>query len=45
VRLLGVRVAGLTSDAPATPSSDTIADPAGGEDSREALLDQLSLRV
>jgi DNA polymerase-4 len=44
VRLLGVRVAGLTSDAPATPSSDAVADSAGGEDSREAL-DQLSLRV
>jgi DNA polymerase-4 len=49
VRLLGVRVAGLTSpDTSAAPASDAAVDPAGADiavdDSREAL-DQLSLRV
>jgi DNA polymerase IV len=47
VRLLGVRVAGLTSDAAPTPGSDAIAGSASADsadDSREEL-DQLSLRV
>ncbi len=44
VRLLGVRVAGLTSDAPVMPAADTDADADGDNDSNE-VLDQLSLRV
>jgi DNA polymerase-4 len=45
VRLLGVRVAGLTSDAtPMTPASDADEETDGDNDSRDAL-DQLSLRV
>ena len=42
LRLLGVRVAGLTSDASAMPAADADADTDG--DSNE-VLDQLSLRV
>jgi DNA polymerase-4 len=44
VRLLGVRVAGLTSDTPAMPASDTGEDADGEHDSSEAV-DQLTLRV
>ena len=44
VRLLGVRVAGLTSDAPAMPAADADEDADGDNDSSE-VLDQLSLRV
>jgi DNA polymerase-4 len=45
VRLLGVRVAGLTSsEAPAISASDTDEDAAGAEDSSETV-DQMSLRV
>ncbi|MGA8365196.1 MAG: DNA polymerase IV [Solirubrobacteraceae bacterium] len=44
VRLLGVRVAGLTSDAPVMLAVSTDADAAGDDDSNE-VLDQLSLRV
>ncbi|HWY90883.1 MAG TPA: DNA polymerase IV [Solirubrobacteraceae bacterium] len=44
VRLLGVRVAGLTSDTPAMPASDT---DDGGEEEHDCsdAVDQLSLRV
>jgi DNA polymerase-4 len=44
VRLLGVRVAGLTSGAPAMPAANADEDADGASDSSEAL-DQLSLRV
>lgn len=45
VRLLGVRVAGLTSgNAPASPTKDTDEEGGGDRDSNEAL-DQLTLRV
>jgi DNA polymerase-4 len=45
VRLLGVRVAGLTADtAPMTPASDADEDTDAEDDSSDAL-DQLSLRV
>jgi DNA polymerase IV len=48
VRLLGVRVAGLTSgDPPAAPGAEAVEDAvdAGGADGARAALDQLSLRV
>jgi DNA polymerase-4 len=44
VRLLGVRVAGLTADASAAPAAETAVDPADANDAQERL-DQLSLRV
>jgi DNA polymerase-4 len=45
VRLLGVRVAGLTSgEAPASPTTDSDEDGGGDGDANEAL-DQLTLRV
>jgi DNA polymerase-4 len=44
VRLLGVRVAGLTSDVPATLVVEVSSNPVEADDAGEAL-DQLSLRV